>query len=131
MNEKIKKILSETTEETKQKARDYGNRLAYNSNTIGIEKIFFIQKNTEPILLFINYKAMQGEWITSRKVLRKLVKENLHFFTKNGRIELHSYKFRNRSDIESFNNIMLNKVTPDNINIIIQLTGEKPTKNHL
>lgn len=123
MNDKTKKILSETSEETKQKAIDYGNILAYGSNTIGIEKIFFIQEKTEPILLFVNYKAMLGDWIAPRKILRKLVKENLHLFTENGRIELHSFKFRSRNDIDSFNDIMLNKVTPDVVNVIVQLKG--------
>ena len=46
MNDNIKKIISETSEETKQKAREYGDFLAYNSNTIGIEKnIFNSRKN--------------------------------------------------------------------------------------
>ena len=124
MNDNIKKIISETSEETKQKAREYGEFLAYNSNTIGIEKIFLIQEKIEPILLFVNYKAMQGDWIAPRKILRKLVKDNLQLFTENGRIELHSFKFRSRSNIESFNNIMLNKVSPDAVNIIVQLKGK-------
>ena len=79
MNDNIKKIISETSEETKQKAREYGDFLAYNSNTIGIEKIFLIQEKIEPILLFVNYKAMQGDWIAPRKILRKLVKDNRHY----------------------------------------------------
>ena len=118
------KIISETTEETKLKAKEYGNFLAYNSNVIGIEKIFLIQENIEPILLFVNYKAMEGDWIAPRKILRKLVKDNLQLFIEKGRIELHSFKFRSRSDIESFNNIMLNKVSPDVVNVIVQLKGK-------
>lgn len=110
--------------ETKQKCGEYGDFLAYNSNTIGIEKIFLIQENIEPILLFVNYKSIQGDWISPRKILRKLVKDNLQLFTENGRIELHSFKFRSRSDIESFNNIMLNKATPDVVNVIVQLKGK-------
>ena len=97
------------------------NYLASSSNVIGIEKIFLIQENTEPILLFVNYKAMQGDWIAPRKILRKLVKDNLQLFIQKGRIELHSYKFRSRSDFESFNNIMQNKVIADVINVIVQL----------
>lgn len=124
MNDNTKKILSKTSEEIKQKVREYGDFLAFNSNTIGIEKIFLIQENIEPVLLFVNYKAMQGDWIAPRIILRKLVKDNLQLFTKNGRIELHSFKFRSRSDIESFNNIMLNKVSPDVVNIIVQLKGK-------
>lgn len=103
---------------------DFSNYPHYNSNVIGIEKILLIQENTEPILLFVNYKAMQGDWITPRKILRKLVKDNLQLFTQKGRIELHSFKFRSKYDIESFNNVMTNKVTPDFINVIVQLKGK-------
>lgn len=109
----------------KEKAKgNFSNVPHYNRDIIGIEKIFLIQQNTEPILLFVNYKAMQGDWITARKILRKLVKDNLTLFTQKGRIELHSFKIGSKYDIDSFNNIMTNKVAPDIINVIVQLKGK-------